>query len=84
MRKGPPKIAERVLHRNRLPKNCKASGLLLSHLPVKQPPRSSKTPAGPARPYTCLTKEKKEGRKGGGRKKGKKGGKQQRERQRWS
>ena len=30
----------------------KANGLLFSHLPIKQPPRSSKTPAGPACPTT--------------------------------
>ena len=36
---GPPKITGKVLQRNRLPKDYKASGLLLSHLPIKQPPR---------------------------------------------
>ena len=50
--KGPPKLTRKVLQRNRPPNNCKTSGLLLSHLPIKQPPRSSKTPAGPACPMT--------------------------------
>ena len=45
---GPPKITRKVLHWNRPPNDYKASGLLLSHFPIKQPPRSSKTPAGPA------------------------------------
>ena len=49
---GPPKITRKVLQRNRPPNNYMASGLLLSHLPIKQPPRSSKTPAGPAHPTT--------------------------------
>ena len=44
-----PKITRKVFQRNRLPNNYKTSGLL-SHLPIKQPPRSSKTPAGPAHP----------------------------------
>ena len=48
--KGPPKITRKVLQRNRPPNNYKASGLLLSHLPIKQSPRSLKTPAGPAHP----------------------------------
>ena len=48
--KGPPKITRKVLQRTRPPNDYKASGLLLSHLPIKQPPRSSKTPAGPAHP----------------------------------
>ena len=39
--KGPSKITRKVLQRNRPPNDYKASGLLLSHLPVKQPPRSS-------------------------------------------
>ena len=47
MGEGPPKITRKVLQRNRPPNNYKASGLL-SHFPIKQPPRSSKTPAGPA------------------------------------
>ena len=46
--KGPSKITRKVHQRNRPPNNYKASGLLLSHLPIKQPPRSSKTLAGPA------------------------------------
>ena len=41
-----------VLQRNRAPNNYKTGGLLLSHLSIKQPSRSSKTPAGPARPTT--------------------------------
>ena len=45
-RKGPPKITRKVLQRNRLPNNYKTGGLLLSHLPIKQTPRSLKTPAG--------------------------------------
>ena len=44
---GLPKITRKVLQRNRPPNDYKASGLLLSHLPVKQCPRSLKTPAGP-------------------------------------
>ena len=44
------KITRKVLQRNRPPNNYKASDLLLSHLSIKQPPRSLKTPAGPARP----------------------------------
>ena len=47
---GPPKITRKVLQRNRPPNNYKASGLLLSHLPIKQLPRSSKSTAGPACP----------------------------------
>ena len=50
-RKGPPQITRKFLQRNSLP-NYKTGGLLLSHLPIKQPPRSSKTPAGPAHPTT--------------------------------
>ena len=50
--KGPPKITRNILQRNRPPNNYKASGLLLSHLPIKQLPRSSKTPADPACPTT--------------------------------
>ena len=46
--KGPPKITGKVLQRNRPPNDHRASGLL-SHLPIKQPPRSSKAPAGSAR-----------------------------------
>ena len=46
-------ITRKVLQRNRHPNNYKESCLLLSHLPIKQPPRSSKTPAGPAHPTTC-------------------------------
>ena len=42
------KITRKVLQRNRPPNNYKANGLLLSHLPINQPSRSSKTPAGPA------------------------------------
>ena len=49
---GPQKITKKVLQKNRPPNDYKASGLLLSHLPIKQLPRSSKTPAGPARPTT--------------------------------
>ena len=45
--KGPPNLTRKVLQRNRLPNNYKASGLL-SHLSIKQPPRSLKTTAGPA------------------------------------
>ena len=50
-------LGEKALHRllersfrgtNRLPNNYKTGGLLLSHLPIKQPPRSSNTPAVPA------------------------------------
>ena len=33
----PPKISRKVLQRNRVPNNYKASGLLLFHLPIKQP-----------------------------------------------
>ena len=51
-RKGPPESAKKVLQRDRPQKHYKASGLLLSHLPIKQLPRSSKTPAGPAHPTT--------------------------------
>ena len=47
---GPPKITRKVLQRNKPPNNYKASGLLLSHLSIKQCPRSSKTPADPAHP----------------------------------
>ena len=32
--KGPPKITRKVLQRNRPPNDYKASGLLLSHLPI--------------------------------------------------
>ena len=39
----PPKITRKVLQRNRLPNDYKASVLLLSQLSIKQPPRSSKT-----------------------------------------
>ena len=49
---GPPKITRKVLQRNRPPNNYKASALLLSHSSVKQPARSSKTPAGPAHPIS--------------------------------
>ena len=49
---GSPKITRKVVQRNRPPNDCKASGLLLSHLAIKQPQRSSKTPAGPAHPTT--------------------------------
>ena len=41
--KGPPKITRMILQRN----YYKANGLLLSHLIIKQLPRSSKNPAGP-------------------------------------
>ena len=50
--KGPPKITRKILQRNKHPNNYKVSDLFLSHLPIKQLPRSSKTPAGPARPTT--------------------------------
>ena len=40
-------IARKILQRNRPSNDYKASGLLLSHLPIKQPPRSSKTSACP-------------------------------------
>ena len=53
-RKGPPESAKKVLQRDRPQKHYKASGLLLSHLPIKQLPRSSKTPAGPAHPMACF------------------------------
>ena len=43
-------MTKKVLQRNRPPNNYKTSDLLLSHLPIKQSLRSSKTPAGPARP----------------------------------
>ena len=43
-------MTRKDLQRNRPPNNYKASDLPLSHLPNKQPPRSSKTPAGPAYP----------------------------------
>ena len=43
-------MTRKALQRNRLPNDYKASGLFLSHLPVKQPPRIAKTPAGPAHP----------------------------------
>ena len=43
-------ITRKVLQKNKPPDDHKASGLLLSHLPVKQLPRSSKIPAGPAHP----------------------------------
>ena len=46
------KITRKVLQRNRPPNDNKASGLLSSQLPIKQPPRSSKTPAGPVHPTT--------------------------------
>ena len=36
------------------PNDYKASGILLSHWPIKQPPRSSKTPAGPAHSAVCV------------------------------
>ena len=39
-------MTRKVLQRNRPPNDYKASGLLLSHSPIKQPPRSLKTPAG--------------------------------------
>ena len=51
---GSPKKTRKVLQRNRPPNDYKASGLLLSHLPIKQTPRSLKTPAGPAYPV-CRT-----------------------------
>ena len=38
--KGPPKIARKILERNRPPNNYKASSFLLFHLPIKQLPRS--------------------------------------------
>ena len=50
LEEGPPKITRKVLQRNRPANDYKASGFLLSHLPIKQPPRSLKTPAGPAHP----------------------------------
>ena len=52
LEEGPPKITKKVLQRNRPPNDYKESGLLLFHLPVKQPPRSLKTSAGPAHPMT--------------------------------
>ena len=52
LEEGPPKINKKFLQRNRSPNDYKVSGLLLSHLPVKQPPRSLKTSAGPAHPMT--------------------------------
>ena len=45
-------ITRNVPQRNRPPNNYKASDVLLSHLPIKQPPRSLKTPACPAHPMT--------------------------------
>ena len=45
-------ITRKVLQRNRPPNDYKASDPLLSHLPIKQPPRSLKAPAGPASPMT--------------------------------
>ena len=42
----------KILQRNRPPNNYKTGGLLLSHLPIKQLPRSSKSTAGPACPTT--------------------------------
>ena len=47
---GPPKITRKVLQRNRPPNDYKANGILLFHLPIKQPPRGLKTPAGQAHP----------------------------------
>ena len=50
--KAPPEITGKILQRNKSPNDYKASSLLLSHLPTEQPPRSSKTPAGPVCPMT--------------------------------
>ena len=50
--KGPPKITRKVLQRNKPPNDYEASGLLLSHLPIKHPAKSLRTPAGPAHPTT--------------------------------
>ena len=46
------KALQRLLERSFRGTGYKTGGLLLSHLPIKQPPRSSKTPAGPAHPTT--------------------------------
>ena len=48
--KAPPEITGKILQRNKSPNDYKASSLLLSHLPIKHPPRSSETPAGPVHP----------------------------------